>query len=226
MDKKALYKLSYGMYIVSSRDGDKLNGQVANTVFQITSEPPTIAVSINKENLTHKFIEKSKTFGVTVLPEDVPLEFIGLFGFKSGKDIDKFRNLNYRFGKTGAPLVLDHAVAVLEAEVINSLDLGTHTLFIGKLVDAEIVSNREPMTYAYYHRIRGGKSPKKAPTYIEDLGEKKEAQKWMCKVCGYVYDPQKGDPESGIAPGTPFEELPDDWVCPVCGAPKDQFERS
>ena len=80
MDKKALYKLSYGMYIVSSRDGDKLNGQVANTVFQITSEPPTIAVSINKENLTHKFIEKSKTFGVTVLPEDVPLEFIGLFG--------------------------------------------------------------------------------------------------------------------------------------------------
>ncbi len=103
MNQKTFYKISYGLYVVSSRRGDKLNGQIANTVFQVTSEPPTIAVSINKQNLTHKFIEESKVFAVSILSKEAPMQFIGHFGFKSGRDIDKFKNIDYKVGVSGAP---------------------------------------------------------------------------------------------------------------------------
>lgn len=226
MNSKALYKISYGMYVISSRMNDKLNGQIANTVFQITSEPPRIAVSINKQNLTHEFINKSKVFIVSILSKATPMKFIGHFGFKSGRKIDKFRDINYKFGVTGAPIVLEHSIAYLEAEVINMVDVGTHTIFIGKVIDAELITEGEPMTYAYYHEIKQGKAPKTAPTYIkeENQGKVSKMKKYRCKVCGYVYDPEKGDPDSGINPGTPFEKLPDDWVCPICGAEKSDFE--
>jgi len=110
---------------------------------------------------------------------------------------------------------------------IFSIDVKTHTIYTGKLVNAEIIDDKEPLTYAYYHEIKRGKSPKTAPTYIKENKIKKEGssiKKYRCKVCSYVYDPEKGDPDSGIAPGTPFEELPEDWVCPVCGAGKEEFE--
>jgi len=226
MNLKALYKLGYGLYIVCSRKGDKLNGQIANTVFQITSEPPTIAVSINKSNLTHEFIEQSKVFAASILAQDTPLAFIGHFGFKSGRDIDKLKGINYKLGETKAPVVTDHALAYLEAKVNKEVDVGTHTIFIGELVGADVISEGEPMTYAYYHQVKRGTTPKTAPSYIE---EKKEAvtkmAKYECTVCGYIYDPELGDPDGGIAPGTPFEEIPDDWVCPVCGATKSEFEK-
>ena len=117
MDLKALYKLGYGLYIVSSKKGQKFNGQVANTVFQITSEPPTIAVSINKTNLTYEFIKQSKVFTASILAQDTPLAFIGHFGFKSGRDIDKFKGINHKIGATKAPIVTDHTLAYLEAKV-------------------------------------------------------------------------------------------------------------
>ncbi len=226
MNLKALYKISYGMYVISSRMNDKLNGQIANTVFQITSEPPRIAVSINKQNLTHEFINKSKVFIVSILSKATPMKFIGHFGFKSGREIDKFRDINYKVGVTGAPIVSEHSIAYLEAEVINMIDVGTHTIFIGKVIDAELITEGEPMTYAYYHEIKQGKSPKTAPTYIKEEKQREvsKMKKYRCKVCGYVYDPEKGDPDSGIKPGTPFEKLPDDWVCPICGAEKSDFE--
>ena len=170
MNLKALHKISYGLYVVTSRKGDNFNGQIANTIFQITSEPATIAASINKQNFTHEFIRESSVFVVSVLSKNTPLKFIGHFGFKSGRDIDKFKGTNYKVGRTGAPIVLDHAVAYLEAEVIKEVDAGTHTIFIGKVVDAEILTNEEPMTYAYYHLIKRGVTPKAAPTYIK--GEK------------------------------------------------------
>lgn len=223
MTLKILYKLSYGLYLVSSKRDDKFNGQIANTVFQTTSEPPTIAVSINKKNLTYEFIKKSKVFTVSILSKDTPMKFIGHFGFKSGREIDKFKDVNYKIGITGAPIVLENSLGYLEAEVTGEMDVGTHTLFIGKIVGAEITKDEEPMTYAFYHQVKRGRAPKTAPTYIKE--EVKKMDKYICTVCGYVYDPDKGDPESGIKPGTPFEELPDDWVCPVCGAGKDQFEK-
>lgn len=227
MNPKALHKISYGIYIVSSKKEDKFNGQIANTIFQITSEPQTIAISINKQNLTHDFIMASKVFVVSILDKETPMKFIGTFGFKSGREIDKFKDVNYKHGITGVPIVLDNSIGYLEAEVINSLDVGTHTVFIGKVIDCEIIGDKEPMTYTYYHEVKKGIVPKTASTYIkeEKQEEVKKMEKYKCTVCGYIYDSQIGDPDSGIQPGTPFDKLPEDWVCPVCGADKSAFEK-
>lgn len=227
MNLKTLHKISYGLYVVSSRMDKKFNGQIANTVFQVTAEPPTIAVSINKENLTHEFIEESKVFTIAILAKETPMEFIGKFGFKSGRELEKFQDVSYKAGVTGAPIVMENTIGYLEAEVINSLDVGTHTLFVGKVVAAEIIKDEEPLTYAYYHEIKRGTTPKRAPSYIkeENQGEVKKMEKYKCTVCEYVYDPEKGDPDSGISPGTSFKDLPDDWVCPICGVGKDKFEK-
>jgi rubredoxin len=146
-------------------------------------------VSINKQNLTHEFITESNVFAASILSQDTPLSFIGHFGFKSGKEVDKLKDVNYKLGETKSPIVLDHTLAYLEAKVINQVDVGTHTIFIGELVGADVLKEGEPMTY------------------------------------GYIYDPELGDPDGGIEQGTPFEEIPDDWVCPVCGANKDQFKK-
>ncbi len=228
MNTKAIQKICYGMYVISSKKEDKINGQIANTLFQITSEPPTVAVSINKQNLTHEYILASKTFAASIISKDAPMNFIGNWGFKSGRDIDKFKEANFKTGKvTGVPIVLDYAAGYLECEVLSSTDVGTHTIFIGKVVDCEVLSDAEPMTYSYYHQIKGGKSPKTAPTYVKEENAPVAAtgQKYKCTVCGYVYDPENGDPDSGIAPGTKFEDLPENWVCPICGASKSDFEK-
>ena len=168
MNPKALHKLGYGLYVVSSRKGDRLNGQIANTVSQVTSEPPIIAVSINKNNLTHEFIKESRVFTASILSQDTPLSFIGHFGWKSGRDIDKLEGINYKIGDTQAPVVLEHAVAYLEARVIEELDVGTHTIFIAELVGADVLREDEPMTYAYYHQVKRGTTPKTAPSYIKE----------------------------------------------------------
>ena len=226
MDIKALHQLGYGLYVVCSRDNGKFNGQIANTVFQVCSEPPTIAVAINRSNLTHEFISKSKAFTVSVLSQDTPLKFIGNFGFKSGRDVDKFKGVNYKLGETNVPLVLDNTLAYLEAKVVNHVDVGTHTIFVGEIVGADVVKEGEPMTYAYYHNVKRGTTPKTAPSYVD---MKKEEQpkmaKYQCSVCGYIYDHELGDPDGGIKPGTPFEKISDEWTCPVCGASKDKFEK-
>jgi flavin reductase (DIM6/NTAB) family NADH-FMN oxidoreductase RutF/rubredoxin len=224
----SLHKISYGLYIVSSRSGERFNGHIANSVFQVTSEPPTIAISVNRQNLTHEFIRESGVFSISVLEEETPMQFIGLFGFKSGRTLNKFQKLAFKIGKTGAPIVLEHTLAFVEAEVMNSLDCGTHTIFIGRIVDADIVKKDEvPLTYEFYREQKRGKAPKTAPTYLREEPKKEVSKmdKYVCTVCGYVYDPEKGDPDSGIEPGTPFDALPDDWVCPVCGVGKDQFEK-
>jgi len=226
MNLSALHKVGYGLYIVTSKKDDRVNGQIANTVFQITSEPPTVAVSINKNNLTWEFIHESRVFAVSVLCEDTSLSFIGSFGFKSGRDANKFEGVNYRIGKTGAPLVMDNTVACFEVEVTNEMDMGTHTVFAGTVIDAEIISSEVCMTYAHYHEVKRGTTPKTAPSYIEERPEASPAKdKYRCTVCGWIYDPDIGDPDGGIAAGTPFEQVPDDWTCPVCGAAKSDFEK-
>lgn len=228
MNKSAFYKLSYGIYVVGSINGEKLNGQIANTVFQVTSDPPTIGVSINKQNLTHDFIKESGIFSVSVLSTSAPMEFIGRFGFKSGREINKFEGVNHRTGISGAPLVIDHSIAVLEAAVIGEMDCGTHRIFLGEVKDCDVLGEGEPMTYAYYHAVKGGKAPPSAPTYQAEeqktkQKEDKVSNNYICDVCGYVYYPEQGDPEGGIKQGTKFEDLPDDWVCPICGADKSHF---
>jgi len=167
MNLKVLRNCTYGLYVIGSQKGDKLNGQIANTVFQVTSEPPTIVVSINKQNLTHEFITESKVFTASILSQDTPLSFIGHFGFKSGREVGKLKDVNYKLGETKAPIVLDHSVAYLEAKVIHQVDVGTHTIFIGEVVGADVIGEGEPMTYAYYHQVKRGTTPKTAPSYIK-----------------------------------------------------------
>jgi len=169
MDKKTLFKISYGMYVVSSKEGDRLNGQIANVVFQVTAEPPQISVAINKDNLTHQFISASKVFSVSILEEEAPMTFIGHFGFRSGRQIEKFREIEYHAGVTGVPIGLPHCLGYLECEVKDSIDAGTHTVFIAAVKEAEISKEGVPMTYAYYYKTKKGRSPKNAPTY--NIGE-------------------------------------------------------
>ena len=227
MNKKALHTISYGLYIVSSKKGERINGQISNTLFQTTADPAQIAICINKENLTHEYIRMSGFFSASVLSQSVPMKRIGMFGFRSGREIDKFSDINYTIGEAGVPVVLDWSVAYIVAKVKNKLDVGSHTLFVGEVVDAKILSDDNVMTYDYYHRVKNGISPKTAPTYNGELDKTKENQtmkRYVCQVCGYVYDPAIGDPNNGVDPGTEFEDLSDSWVCPICGATKDQFE--
>ena len=185
-----------------------------------------IAVAINRQNLTHEFIDQSKVFTGSVLSQDTPLNFIGNFGFKSGRQVDKLKDVHYKLGETQAPVILDHTLAYLEAKTIGQVEVGTHTIFLGEIIGADIVQEGDPMTYAYYHQVKRGTTPKSAPSYVEE--SKKAVSsiiKYKCNVCGYIYDPEKGDPDGKINPGTSFEEIPDSWVCPVCGASKDMFEK-
>jgi flavin reductase (DIM6/NTAB) family NADH-FMN oxidoreductase RutF/rubredoxin len=224
MNSKALYKLSYGMYLVTSKKAERLNGQIANTVFQITSEPPAVAVSINRQNLTWEYVKESGVFAVSVLSQDTPLPFIAEFGFKSGRDSDKLIGVNYKAGQTGAPLVLDNASAWLEARVSGVLDIGTHTIFVGEIIDADVLNDNPFMTYDYYRQVKRGTTPKAAPSFVEEKMEGKPSMaKYKCTVCSWVYDPESGDPDGGIAPGTPFDKIPDSWHCPVCGAANSEF---
>lgn len=165
LNREVFTQLSYGLYIVTSHLDDKLNGQIVNTVLQVTSEPPRVAVIINKDNLTHEYISKSRVFGASVLDTSTPMTFIGLFGFKSGRDVDKLSQVEFIAGGTGAPLVRDHCLSVLEARVIDQVDVGTHTLFVGDVVRADLIRSGEPLTYAYYHSHLKGRSPKTAPTF-------------------------------------------------------------
>ncbi len=226
INKKAFYSISYGLYIVSSKHENEYNGQIANTVFQISSKPPIFAISINKENLTHEYITYSRMFTVSVLSKEAPFNLIGLFGFKSGRDIDKFEKTKYKLSEYNIPIVTENTIAYLECKVINSIDTKTHTVFLGEVLTSDVLEKGEAMTYAFYHTVKKGLSPKKAPTYIEPnkKKERKEMKQYRCKICGYIYDPEKGDPDSGINPGTAFEDIPDDWICPICGAGKDDFE--
>ncbi len=233
IDLTALRSLTYGLHVVTARDGDRRNGALVNTVIQVAEEPDVaLVLSLNKKNLTHDMIVKTRKFAVQVLEKDTPLEFLGIWGFRSGRDFDKFRGVKHRDGVTGCPVVLEHALVSFEAEVIGTVDCGGHTLFIGRVVKAEKLMKGEPLTYAYYHQVKRGKTGKNAPGYkasiAEDTGSSEkgdeEMGKYVCSVCGYVYDPDKGDPDNGVDPGTPFSGLPDDWVCPVCGVGKDQFE--
>jgi rubredoxin/flavin reductase (DIM6/NTAB) family NADH-FMN oxidoreductase RutF len=186
-----------------------------------------VAVSINKKNLTHEYIESSKRFSVSVISEDAPLAFVGKFGFKSGKTEDKFKDTKFIKLDSGCPVVLDNALCYLEARVINQFDCGTHTLFLGEMTDSKILKAGKPMTYDYYHQVRRGTTPETAPTFIKsEAAVKKDKplmQKYICTVCNYIYDPEAGDIDGGIQPGTAFEDIPDSWVCPVCGANKSEF---
>ncbi len=228
LDMSVLDLLSYGLYIVAAKSGEQINGLIVNTVFQITAFPPRVAVSINKENLTHDLIVQSGMFSVSILDQSTPLAFIGRFGFRSGRELDKLSDVKHLEGIENCPIIVDYALAYLEVKVINQVDADTHSVFIGEVKGAKMLQEGTPLTYAYYHQIKGGKTSKRAATYIPPTSDKvpttEVSGKYQCEVCGWIYDSEKGDPENGIPAGTAFEEIPDDWVCPVCGASKNAFK--
>lgn len=225
MNEKIFHKLSYGLYVVGSTKEGRFNGQIANTVFQISSDPLTVGICLNKKNLTNEFVKAGKVFSISVLSKLVPLSFVGHFGFKSGRDIDKYQNISFKQGATGAPVLLEQTLGYLEAEVINAMEVETHTLFVGKVKAAEVLSDEEPMTYAFYHQLKQGlKSPAGQDSINGKVAINGKSEKYQCSVCGYVYDPALGDPDNGITPGTAFKDIPGDWVCPICGAAKSQFK--
>jgi flavin reductase (DIM6/NTAB) family NADH-FMN oxidoreductase RutF/rubredoxin len=229
MNIEAYFKVTYGLYVVSSVLKDKINGYISNTVFQVTAEPARFAIACSKNNHTTKMIRKSGVFSISVLKKETGPDIIGTFGYRSGKDTDKFSSFKYKTGSTGAPILLADTIAWFECKVDQTVDTGTHLLFVGKVVDCDLPDEAgEPLTYAYYREVKKGKAPKNAPTYIDIEKHNQEmlqakAELYYCPACGYVYDPSIGDPDHGIPAGTKFGDLPSDWVCPVCGTEKIDF---
>lgn len=214
MNTKVLRSLSYGVYVVSTLDGARPTGCVANSAMQITSSPATIAVSINHDNYTNECISKSGMFAVSILAEDSSPSLIGHFGFQSGRDVNKFDTVSYEM-QSGLPVLTD-SCGYIVCKVVDRMETSTHTVFLGEAIGGETFKTTPAMTYAYYHNVIKGKSPKAAPTYIPDEDDTKAAEpakKWVCTICGYVYDGE-----------TPFEELPDTYTCPLCKQPKNKFE--
>jgi flavin reductase (DIM6/NTAB) family NADH-FMN oxidoreductase RutF/rubredoxin len=163
---------------------------------------------MNHNNYTNSCIQESGMFAVSILTEETDPGLIGTFGFQSGKDNDKFNGVSYQEVE-GMPIVND-ACGYLVCKVIDKMETSTHTVFLGEVVAADNLKKEPAMTYSYYHKVVKGKSPKNAPTYIPE--EEKKAGKWVCGICGYEYDGE-----------VPFEELPDDFVCPLCKQPKSVF---
>jgi len=236
MNPNIFKTISYGLFIVATEVDGKKNGYIANTAFRLTAEPPKFGISCHKDNLSASMISKRKQFSVSVLSQNCHRELINKFGYRSGAKVDKFEGVASIDTADGIPVVTEGSVSWMVFDLVETIDVGTHYLFIGLLKDGEMLSDEPPLTYSYFHTVFKGIAPKNAPTYLSKEMRKEAAQtkpepkpeknlqKYECMDCGWIYDPAIGDPDNGIAPGTPFEEIPDDWTCPDCGAEKSEFE--
>jgi len=233
MDTTAFFKFTYGLYTICSKAGERQSGFIGNAVMQITSDPKQILVASNKDNFTSEIIETSKKLTVSVLGVNAQMDFFGRFGYRSGRDTDKFSGCKCFYTADNKPIVLDNAIAWFSCDVVETIDAGTHYLFICRVLDAAVTdAETAPMTYDYFHKVLKGKSPKNAPTFqnnnINQPIKKEEIMNqdiYVCDVCGYEYDPAEGDPDNGVAPGTSFEAILDDWTCPICGVDKTNFSK-
>lgn len=212
MNKNVFRNFSYGVYVVSTLDGERPTGCVANSIMQITSSPATVAISMNHDNFTNSCIETSGKFSVSILSESSAPELIGHFGFQSGKNINKFDTVDYDT-IDGLPVLKD-ACGYITCKIIDKIETTTHTVFLGEVIEGDVLSKEPAMTYAYYHNVVKGKSPKNAPTYIEEDPKEETDTKWVCGICGYIYEGE-----------IPFEELPESFVCPICKQPKSVFKK-
>lgn len=245
MNYKAFHKFSYGLYIIASEYNGIKCGYIGNTAFQVTSEPAQIAISCHKKNYSAGIIQNSGIFSISVLKKEVDTSLIGTFGFMSGNDFDKFRNSKTITSVTGAPIVIDYTLAWFDCRVVNTIDVGSHILFIGEVAESDILSGEEPLTYDYYREKYKMLSSKNAPTYIEpskiedlavadtsgkvpdkESSEEKDMEPYICTICGFHYNPDEGDQSLGITAGTSFDDLPDDYRCPLCNAGKEYFRKA
>jgi flavin reductase (DIM6/NTAB) family NADH-FMN oxidoreductase RutF len=200
IELKAMFDLSYGLYVLTAREGGRDNGCIVNTACQITDTPQRITVTVNKATLTHEMILKTGMFNVSVLSTAAPMGIFRRFGYQSGRDVDKFEGIEIRRSKNGLSYIPCDTNAYISAKVIQVVDVGTHSLFVADVEEAKVISNELSCTYDYYFR-----NIKPAP---KPTAEKKTG--WVCKICGYVYE---GDP------------LPPDFICPICKHGAADFER-
>ena len=217
MNNLILSSLSYGMYAIGVKDGERASACIANTVIQVANDPNVIAVSLNHDNYSCQCIGQNGIFSVSVLSEDTSGAVIGVLGFLSGRDTDKLKNVRHRILAEGVPVIKENTCCWFLCKVLSSVETATHTVFLAEVTAGSEKLTGRPMTYEYYRRVIKGRAPKNAPTYREEELDVKEqdGESWICTVCGYVYND----------PFVPFEELPDDWICPICGAPKSAFKR-
>ena len=214
MDITVLFKLTYGLYVVGTMDGERPVGCIINTCFQVTSQNPILAISLNKNNYTLDAIKRAGRFSLSILAEDTNPAIISSFGFCSSCDNDKYADYGYDMTE-GAPMVKGKFAGRLVLDALNFVDNETHVVVLARLVDT-VKGEGTPMTYDYYHRVVKGKAPKNAPTYVaeeESKGDKAESagnkKRYKCDICGYIAEVEG--------------ELPDDYRCPLCRAPKEKF---
>ena len=202
IEKQAMYKLTYGLFMLTSTDGEKQNGCIVNTVAMITDNPKRITVFVNKANYTEELIRKTGILNVSVLTESAPFAVFEQFGFLSGRDVDKFAGASYPTTENGLYYLPTHTNAVLSGKVVGAHDYGTHTLFVAEVTEAKVLSDEKSVSYEYYQN-----HIKPKPQSAEKPQDGK--RKWVCKICGYTHE---GD------------ELPADFICPWCKHPAEDFE--
>ncbi len=206
--------MSYGLYLISSVADGKASGCVVNTLAQVTSKPAKVSIAINKDNFTTQTILKSGRFVGVSLAQSADMDLIGEFGFKSSADRDKFAAFPCEKDENGIPYVTAHTTARFSAKVVDQLDLGSHILFVGEVTEAEILSDEEVLTYAYYQKVKKGGTPKNAPSYKEETAPAQQPaggkiKGYQCMICGYILE---------------SDTLPPDFTCPVCGMGADKFK--
>ena len=199
MNTSALFKIGYGLYVLTANEQGKDNGCIVNTVMQITSEPLQVAVCVNKNNYTCGMIQHTRKFNISVLTEETGFDVFKNFGYQSGQNTDKFTNfVDVKRTNNGILYITKNTNAYFSARVQQEIDLGTHIMFIAQLIEAEVLSNKPTVTYDFYQK------------YIKPKPEKTKKKGWRCKICGYVYE---------------AEDLPADFICPICKHGAVDFEK-
>lgn len=201
MDKKALYNLSYGVFMLGARAGERKNGCITNTCMQVANSPTRVAISVINANYTCELIKESGLFTLSVLDKTATFETIKHFGLQSGRNVDKLADISLPEDENGIPYLGWQCCSVISCKVVSSQDLGSHTLFIAEVVDAKVLSDRAPLTYADYQNEVKPKPEKKQ--------EDRKIVGWRCRICNYYYE---------------GSELPKEFTCPLCGHGPEDFE--
>lgn len=196
MDRKVMQKITYGLFVLTAREGEKDNGCIVNTASQVTTTPNRIIVTVNKENYTHDMIQRTGVFNLSVLDESAEFSVFQRFGFQSGRDTDKLEDFVCPRSENGIVYIPEMTNAYISAKVISAIDLGTHTMFLAEVTGGDVLSDRESVSYTYYHKN------------IKPSANVKKKKGWICQICGYVYEE---------------EVLPEDFICPICKHPASDF---
>lgn len=204
MDKKAMYKLSYGLFVLTAKEGDKDNGCIINTAIQAASAPNQVSICVNKANYTHDMIVRTGEFTVSTISQEASFDLFKHFGFQTGREVDKFADFaDCKRGSNGLYYVTKGTNAFISVKVNQTVDLGSHTMFVGEVTDMEVLADAASATYEYYmNNIK----PKPEAAPAEPAGK----TVWRCTICGYEYE---------------GEEIPEDFICPLCKHPASDFEK-